>query len=162
MYLEKMTQSKNTGLGELLRHLTDLLDRGSQDAYRKAGLSYRPRYTPIMRALEGKAVSVTDLCGRMRITQGAVSQTIKLMEQDGLIKRVSTDDSRSRAVALTPAGSALQSRLAAQWELRLAAISDLEAEIGAPLRLILENAVQALERDGFAKRLARMQSDTDT
>ncbi len=56
----------------------------------------------------------------------------------------------------------MQSRLAAQWELRLAAISDLEAEIGAPLRLILENAVQALERDGFAERLARMQSETYT
>ncbi|WP_120633807.1 MarR family winged helix-turn-helix transcriptional regulator [Ruegeria sp. EL01] len=155
-----MIQSTTTGLGEVLRHLTDLLDRGSQEAYRNAGLSYRPRCTPIMRALDGQPVSVSELCNRLHITQGAISQTVKRMEADGLIDRIPTDDSRSRAIILTPDGSALREALVAQWQLRLAAVSELETEIGAPLRTILKDAICALEHEGFAERLARLSTGT--
>lgn len=166
MYISEMIQitststSTSTGLGELLRHLTDLLDKGSQGAYRDAGLSYRPRYTPIMRALDRDPVSVTALCDRVRISQGAISQTAKLMEEDGLIERVATYDSRSRAIVLTAAGIALRERLVSEWQLRLDAISELETEVNAPLRSVLKETIEALNREGFAERLARMRDGT--
>lgn len=161
MYLSAMNQTDTTGLGELLRHLTDLLDRGSQDAYQDSGLSFRPRYTPIMRALEGEPVSVSELCERLRITQGAISQTLKLMEADNLVDRVPTQDSRSRAIILTTEGQALRKKLMSQWHLRLLAISELEAEIDLPLRSVLKSAIDALETEGFAHRLARISPENE-
>lgn len=155
------TTTKTTGLGELLWHLLDLLDKGSQDAYGDIGLSYRPRYTPIMRALNGDPVSVTTLCKQLRITQGAISQTVKLMEADGLIKRMPTEDSRSRTIALTLEGTALRNKLVSEWQLRLNAIAELEAEIDAPLRSNLYAAIAALEREGFANRLNRISRQTN-
>nr|WP_284366204.1 MarR family transcriptional regulator [Maritalea porphyrae] len=150
-----MTQSNNTGLGELLRHLTDLLDRGSLDAYNNEGLDFRPRYTPIMRVLNEEPMSVSDLCAQLHITQGAVSQAVKLMEQDGLVARVPTTDSRSRSVVLTNKGKNLRSKLIEQWRRRTDAIWELEQEIQAPLRTILEDAIEALEDRGFADRLSQ-------
>lgn len=151
-----MIQTTTTGLGELLRHLLDLLDRGSQDAYQNVGLSYRPRFTPIMRALDGEPVSVSTLCERLNITQGAISQTVKLMEADGLILRQPTKDNRSRAIILTTKGMHLRTKLIREWDLRLTAIAELEAEIGTPLRATLKASVEALEREGFADRLSRI------
>jgi DNA-binding MarR family transcriptional regulator len=160
MHIDQMIQTPTTGLGELLRHLLDLLDRGSQDAYQNAGLSFRPRYTPIMRTLDGDAVSVSTLCEQLNITQGAVSQTVKLMETDGLIVRQPTKDNRSRAITLTPKGALLRTKLVREWDLRLTAISELEVEIDAPLRATLKASVEALEREGFADRLSRNARET--
>ena len=39
------------GLGTQLRHLLELLDGAVEEAYALAGMRYRPRYTPVMRAL---------------------------------------------------------------------------------------------------------------
>ena len=72
----------NPGLGELLRHLTELVDRGAEANYRRQGLAYRPRYTPIMRALARGEHSVRELTERLAITQGAVSQSVKRMEAE--------------------------------------------------------------------------------
>lgn len=155
MYFAEMENSRQPGLGELLRHLIDLLDQGSQDAYSAMGIDYRPRYTPIMRAFAGEPMSVSEIQARARITQGAISQTIKLMEVDGLIGRASTLDGRSRTVVLTNTGEALRSILQKHWQDRLEIITDLEEEIGFPLRAILTATISALERDGFAGRLDR-------
>ena len=76
------------GVGELLRHLSDLFDRDAERVYAGMGIGidYRARYTPIMRALESGPHSITELQQRVRITQGAISQTVKLMEVDGLLR----------------------------------------------------------------------------
>lgn len=147
------------GLGTLLRKFVDILDRGSDVHYQNRGVVSRARYTPIMRVLDGEPVSVSILCDRLGITQGAVSQTVKLMEADGLIARVPTDDSRSRAITLTQDGKMLREKLVPQWQLRLTAIADLEQEIDIPLRTVLEQAIEALEREGFADRLTRLSKE---
>lgn len=151
-----MGNPKHSGLGELLRHLTDVLDQGSEDAYLAMGIDYRARYTPIMRAFSGEPISVSEIQERARFTQGAISQTIKLMEADDLVDRVITEDGRSRTVQLTEKGMALHTSLLELWQHRLDAIADLEAEIGYPLRSILASAINALEQDGLAERLVRL------
>lgn len=145
------------GLGELLRHLTELVDGGSRRHYRAVGVRYRPRYTPVMRALGEGPLTVGQLQARVRVTQGAVSQTVKLLESERLARREPTDDGRSLAVVLTDRGRALRRALVAQWALRLQVIEQLEAEIGTPLRQVLTDAIDALEADGFDARLARAQ-----
>lgn len=143
------------GLGELLRHLAELLDRGSEARYRALGLDFRPRYTPLMRALGDGPMTVGALQRTARLTQGAVSQTIALMAQEELVRRIETEDGRSRAVALTRKGEALRDALLPEWDLRCAAAAALEREIDAPLRALLTRAVDLLEATPFEERLER-------
>lgn len=153
IYPAGMVADVNPGLGELLRHLTELVDSGAEAAYRAEGLRYRPRYTPVMRALAGGERTINDITASASITQGAVSQTVKLMEADGLVKRRPGLDARHSALSLTTEGRALLSTLEAHWTRTFEAIARLEAEIGYPVREVLKNAIAALEKKGFDERL---------
>jgi DNA-binding MarR family transcriptional regulator len=73
------------GLGQL-RHLIDLLDGAVGAAYEDAGLAYRPRYTPVMRALEsGEPRTIGQIAEAAGITQPAATQTVALMLREGLL-----------------------------------------------------------------------------
>ena len=152
-----MPVSPSIGLGELLRHLTDLLDSDAERANARMGVepTFRARYTPIMRALADEPMSITELQRRIRITQGAISQTVKLMEADGLLCRVKSSDRRTRKVSLTGKGKEVRNRLREEWEIRLAAIAELEAEIGRPLRRSLAQAIACLELESYDRRIER-------
>ncbi|WP_162787121.1 MarR family winged helix-turn-helix transcriptional regulator [Notoacmeibacter marinus] len=157
-----MRQSSAPGLGELLRHLTDLLDRGSEARYRASGLAMRARYTPLLRVLGDGPQTVSELQQRSCVTQGAVSQTIKLMESDGLVSRVKGTDARSRRVSLTRDGEELRARLLQHWAARLIAIEELEHEVGVPLRVVLADAIEAMLAEGFEERIARAEISLDS
>jgi DNA-binding MarR family transcriptional regulator len=141
------------GLGELLRHVGELVEQGAEEHYREMSLNYRARYTPVLRTLNAGAETVTDITARTYLTQGAVSQTVGLMEADGLILRHPVDDGRKSGIQLTRAGRTLLNKLEQHWALTFAAIAALEAEIGHPLLQVLENTAQALEQQGFSARL---------
>lgn len=141
------------GLGEQLRYLTEKVDAGAEAAYRAGGLDYRPRYTPVMRALAAGAMTVSDITAAVAITQGAVSQTVKLMERDGLIRRRPEPDARRSALSLTPKGLETLERLQGCWSRTFASIESLEREIGFPLQEVLARAIAALEERDFAERL---------
>jgi MarR family transcriptional regulator, organic hydroperoxide resistance regulator len=151
MYQAGMT--RDPGLGELLRHLGELVDTGATERYRLLGLEWRPRYTPVLRALLAGAATVTDITTHSRLTQGAVSQTVALMIADGFLTRDAVEDGRKSALHLTDKGAGLAERLAAHWRHTFTAIEGLEAETGQPLRQALVAAIEALERKGFAERL---------
>jgi len=141
------------GLGELLRHLGDLVDRGSEARYEEIGLDYRPRYTPILRAIEAGATTVNDITQASHLSQGAVSQTLGLMAETGLITRHALPDGRKSEVRLTDAGKTLMERASRQWSVIFSTLDELEAEIGHPLRAVLNDAVTALKQRSFAQRL---------
>lgn len=148
-----MDCKQNPGLGELLRYVNELVEQGAEEHYRTMSLSYRARYTPVLRALSSGARTITDITERTRLTQGAVSQTVALLEDDGLISRHALDDGRKSAIVLTAAGRTLVRKLDRHWTATFAAIASLEKEIGYPLRRALEAAAEALEREGFSARL---------
>lgn len=148
-----MANEYEPGLGELLRHLTDLVDGGADKVYREKGLRYRPRYTPVMRLLAGGSCTVSSITTRLAITQGAVSQTVKLMDEDKLIVRKAGSDARQTVISLTKSGQALLGTLQTHWDATLRAIDELEEELDAPLRIILTNAINLLEKKGFDERI---------
>lgn len=148
------------GLGELLRYVGELVDAGAAQRYRDHGLRWRPRYTPILRALLAGNATVTEIVSHSRLTQGAVSQTIALMVADGLLEREGVADGRKSALRLTGQGQALLAALSHHWGVTFAAIEALETEIGHPLLTALEAAADALERTGFAERLRRAEAMT--
>lgn len=154
-----MIEKQHPGLGELLRYLSDLLDKGSEAHYRSSGLSYRARYTPILRRLDEKPATINILQKHLKITQGAISQTVKLMESEGLIKRIATQDGRSQMVELTSRGKKLRKKLDEFWTIRLEVIEDIEKEIGAPVRLVLTQVIEALENRSFDTRIKSKEDD---
>src|ERR671910_409399 len=90
-------------LGTLLRHLVELLDGAVEQAYLRAELAYRPRYTPVMRALLALGpASIRRISLQARTTHSATSQTIAQMAKDGLVQSRPGEDARERIIALTP------------------------------------------------------------
>lgn len=156
-----MDSKQNPGLGELLRYVNDLVELGAEEHYRTMRLNYRARYTPVLRALHAGAQTVTDITERTRLTQGAISQTVALLEGDGLIARHALDDGRKSAILLTAAGRTLVGKLERHWVATFAAIDKLEEDIGYPLRRVLEAAAEALEREGFSARVRAAKNELE-
>jgi len=160
MYLAKvlmepaMTMKIEPGLGELLRYVSELVERGAERHYQDMGLTYRARYTPVLRALEAGARTITEITARSHLTQGAISQTVSQMEADGLITRRRGADARKSEIHLTPAGERLMPELIRHWAATFRAIERLEEEIGHPLRQVLQSAAQALQHQDFSQRLS--------
>ena len=141
------------GLGELLRYTGELVDKGAEEHYRALALNYRPRYTPVLRAINAGAVTVQDITAATHLTQGAISQSVALMEQEGILFREQLSDGRKFALHLTPSGTELVAQLEARWEAIFTAIGQLEKEVGLPLMAGLEALASALEKQGFAERI---------
>jgi len=137
----------------LLRYVGDLVDQAADEHYRALNLSWRARYTPVLRAISAGAETVTDITGHTHLTQGAISQTLGLMVADGIVARHGLDDGRKSGVHLTRQGKEFLRALKPQWRLTFAAIAALEKEIGHPLLRVLGDTARALERQDFAARL---------
>ncbi|WP_254797413.1 MarR family winged helix-turn-helix transcriptional regulator [Geopseudomonas aromaticivorans] len=111
------------------------------------------RYTPVLRAIQAGAKTVTEITARTHLTQGAISQTVGHMENDGVISRHRVKVGRKSSIRLTPHGAELLARLNQHWSATFAVIEELEQEIGHPLRRALQDTAKALERQGFSQRL---------
>ena len=146
------------GLGQLLRHMKDLVEGEADAFYAADGVDYRPRYTPIMRALAADRHTVGELSEITGLSQGAVSQTIKLMERDDLISLAAGRDARRTVVSLSRRGLDLLDYLQDHWTSTFTVIEELEREIGVPLRRVLADAIERLEETGFGERLRRAKS----
>jgi DNA-binding MarR family transcriptional regulator len=151
-----MIQKKNPGLGELLRYVGERVEQGAEQHYRQIGVNYRARYTPVLRAIQSGADTITDITARAHLTQGAISQTVIAMEADGLISRIAHADGRKSRIELSPEGHVLVEALASHWAATFAVIAELEAEIGYPLRRVLEETASALDRRDFSLRLTQI------
>lgn len=153
-----MSRSAAT-LGTLLRRLVDQLDGAVQEAYADAGLDYRPRFTPIVRALlsHGPA-TIRTLSARTGVSHSAASQTIAEMSERGLVSLKKGQDARERIVALTPAGETLVPRLEECWRATELAARTLDEDLGQPLATVLVAALAALDRRSFTDRLRSVQT----
>lgn len=142
-------------LGTLLRHLTELLDGAVEQAYRDAGLRYRPRYTPVVRALLALGpASIRAISLQAGITHSAVSQTVAQMVKDRLVKLHAGEDARERIAALTPLARRMLPALERQWDATGSASYELESELSAPLSAVIGEALDALARRPFSERIA--------
>ena len=75
-----MRRVQLTGLGELLRYVSELVELGADEHYQQMGVNYRARYTPVLRAIRsvpdpfnaGATTTLTttariDRCNRVRL-----------------------------------------------------------------------------------------------
>lgn len=150
-------------LGTLLRRLIEQLDGAVEQAYIEAGLDYRPRYTPIVRALiaEGPA-TIRALSKRTGVTHSATGQTVNQMVRRGLVTLKAGEDARERIVALTPYAESIVPQLKQLWATTEAAARTLDAELGLSLPDVVVRALVLLEQTSFAERLKAASSRLPT
>jgi DNA-binding MarR family transcriptional regulator len=143
------------GLGTQLRHLIDLLDGAVSAAYEEAGIDYRPRYTPVMRALEGGAPhTVIQIAEAAGITQPAATQTVALMIKEGLLEAApGVHDARQKVVRLSTHGQQLLPQLRLCWQATRAAADSLDGDMLYPLSDALAAAIAALQTKPFGARI---------
>ncbi len=144
------------GLGTQLRHLLELLDGAVEAAYAEAGISTRPRYTPVFKALAAKEPSTLgQIATAAGITQPAATQTIALMVKDGLVTaKAAPDDGRQRLVRLTRKGRELYPLMQACWAATKLAAESLDDDTPQPLSQVIASAIAALQARPFEQRIA--------
>lgn len=147
------------GIGEMLRYLTELFDSGSEKTYPDLPVHYRPRYTPVMRAIVAGATTVSEITSVTFLTQGAVSQTVALMEQDGILRREALPDARKSALRLTSLGLSVLRDLEVHWQSIFLAVDRLEKETGLPIMMTLEKTIKALAERSAERRIKEAKAD---
>ena len=154
LYIIFMSSSLPT-LGTLVRNLLELLDREVEAAYAASGLAWRPRYTPILRALLSLGpTSIKALALETGVSHSAVSQTVSQMSKDELVTLTPGSDARERIVVLTAKPETLVPALQRQWAATNTAAGQLDLELSAPLTGVLREAIAALEERPFGERIA--------
>ena len=140
--------------GAALRRLIDQLDGALEQAYRDDGLDFRPRFTPVVRALDAEGeLTIRALSRRLGLSHSAISQTVTQMTQRGFIQARAGDDARERMISLTQAGRDLLPRLRAHWQAATRATRALADEIGGDLVAGVNRANTALAERPFRDRL---------
>lgn len=147
--------SPSPTLGTLLRSLIDVLDSDVEAAYAAAGLAWRPRYTPVLRAVTRLGpTSIKAIAGDVGVSHSAASQTVSQMKRDGLLALAPGADARERIVDITPATRAMLPALQRQQAATNAAAAELDAELSTPLTEVLREALAALGERPFGGRIA--------
>jgi len=148
--------SDRPGVGTLMRHVLELLDGDVAKFQADLGLAdFRPRYTPVVRALVAHgAMPIRDVARAISVTHSAASQTVNQMLRVGLLAASTGADARQRVVDLTPKTRALVPILEFEWAAASAAAEDLDAELPIPLRELLNAVLEAVARRSMRERIA--------
>jgi DNA-binding MarR family transcriptional regulator len=142
-------------LGTELRALFEQMDADVGHALADLGLDgYRPRFSPVVRALADGPASVRRLAAATGVTHSAASQTVAAMVKAGWAEQHVGTDARERVVELTDAARAALPAIRAEWEVTAAALAALDAELPYPLSQFVTDLRTALERVPFRARMA--------
>ena len=143
------------GLGTRLRHVLELLDGDVAQVYADLGLSdYRPRFSPVVRALVMLGPSsIRDLARAIGVTHSAASQTVAQMSRCDLVALEPGADARQRIVRLTDRARSLQPVIDAEWAATGAAVEAMDAELPVPLGEMLAAILRAVERRPLRQRI---------
>lgn len=148
------------GLGSRLHHLLEVMERDLAEVYAEMGLrGFRLRYTPVFRAIDLLGPStIRVIADAIGVTHSAASQTIGQMRRDGFVEvGQDADDGRARLVRLTELGAELAPALAAEWDASERAVDELESELSHPLRPLLDELADALDRRSFRDRIGEVE-----
>ncbi|MBM0171108.1 MarR family transcriptional regulator [Altererythrobacter sp. C41] len=154
-------QRHQATLGTLLRRLIDALDGAVENAYREAGLDFRPRYTPVIRLLlDAGPMPIRDIARQAGVSHSALSQTVSQLQREGWVELRPGHDRRERVVHPSDKTHKLEPALRKRWAITAAAAASLDAELPCALEPLLRQALEALEARPFTQRLADAALDT--
>lgn len=148
-----MLKKINPSLSELLYCVANYIDKGTESFFADEGIDCKLKYFPVLKAMDSGALTITEITEKCYITQGAVSQAVKAMEDDGIIEKISLEDGRKSGVKLTKKGKRLQNKLNKHLNSTNLIIKSLEEEIGASLFQSLYDAASSLQKKSFYERM---------
>ena len=107
-----MSLKREKSLSYVVNHLSRLLTQAMGDAIKDLGVT--PGQLPVVMCLwEQDGLTQRELYERVNIEQATMSNTLKRMERDGLIKRKpDPNDRRAARITLTPKAKKLEAQLA--------------------------------------------------
>jgi DNA-binding MarR family transcriptional regulator len=143
------------GLGTLLRRVLDEMDDDIATVLADLGTpGYRPRFSPIVRALVRLGpVPIRDLARAIGVTHSAASQTVSQMAGRGFVVLEPGEDARQRVVHLTAKTRALLPKIEALWSATASAAAEMDEELPFPLAELVPAIAAALERRTFRQRI---------
>ena len=142
------------GLGTRLRQLIEFLDRGVDDSYQAAGLDFRARFYPYFcMLLERQDRSVGEFASYLGFSQPAVTQTLALMRDAGLIEPIHCQDRRRRRFRLTAKSLAMLPDLQRIWSAAAGAAAALDRALPAPLGGTASIALTLLSSKPFSEMI---------
>jgi DNA-binding MarR family transcriptional regulator len=144
-------------LWRALRAVLNEIDGDIARLYDERGVhGVRPRYTmPLIRlAHAGGAMTIRELAAATKVTHSAMSQTVRALQREGLVRTRAGADARTREVVLTKRSRDLVPFLEAEWRATEQALAALEAEIPYALSQVARDLQAALDRRSFHDRLA--------
>lgn len=143
------------GLGTRLRHVLEVLDGDVAQVYADLGLAdYRPRFSPVVRALVALGPSsIRDLAAAIGVTHSAASQTVAQMAKSGLVTLEPGADARQRIAHLTDRTRSLLPVINAEWAATGTAAAEMDAELPVPLGEMLTAILRATERRPMRDRI---------
>jgi MarR family transcriptional regulator, organic hydroperoxide resistance regulator len=146
-------------LGTQLRHLLELLDGAVEQSYLDTGVTFRPRYTPVTKALMAhEPLTIGDIADAAHITQPAATQTIALMIKEGIVTAEAGADGRQRLIRFTDAGRNLLPGVQACWQATALAAATLDDDLDMSFSGVLDKLTAALEARPFGERIAAARS----
>ena len=146
-----MTRSRH---GTQLRTLLELLDGELESIYAEESLDYRPRFTPVMRALLAESpLTVGQIAAKAGISQPAATQTLTLMlARDWVAPQGDPNDARRRLFAPSAKARDALPQLQAIWAATGGAGQALDEELSMSLSVLLDEAIAALRQRSFPQR----------
>lgn len=150
-----MTVPEPDAVGTLLRQLLDTLESDVARLYPHLGLdAYRPRFTPILRALAANdAMSIRELATGVGVTHSAASQTVAQMTRSQLVEISTGADARERIVTIGPRAKNLMPAIEREWDAVKAGMDDINAQLPMPLSQLLVKTAQVLEHKSLYQRI---------
>lgn len=141
--------------GAALRSLIDQLDGALEAAYVADGLDFRPRYTPILRAILAHGpLTLRGLAEQLGVSHSAISQTVSQMAARQLVAVTPGADARQRIVAIGPTAEAILPQLGRHWARAQAATEALDRASGGTLVDSVARANALLAEQPFIAWLA--------
>ena len=99
-------------------------------------------------------MTIGEIAGLAGITQPAATQTVALMQKQGLLLIApGLQDGRQRIVSLSDKGRALLPRIEQCWRATKMAADSLDADLDTPLSQCLAQAIDALAARPFGERV---------
>ena len=127
-------------IGSRLRLLSSRMTDDAASIFQLYGNDLQPRWFPVYYVLsEGGPLSVTDIAGQIGHSQPSVSQILREMSKQGLIKeKKDAKDGRRTVVSLTAKGLAMKARMEQQY-------TDVENAVEQLMAQTQNNLWQAIE-----------------
>ena len=142
-----------------LQRLSEQLRKDGALIYKANGISFEPKWFPVIYTLHHKAVlSVVELAAEIGYTHPSTISLLKELEREKLIKsQKDKQDERKRLLKLSDKGKALVEQMQPVWQIMVAAIADITDTRNNLMQAIVEVECRLKEKSFLERARAKKQ-----